>query len=166
MGQNLKPMCTKSWPTLVYSHIFKAMLTNVTKTGLLKAMLQHTHVLSSATEAFNEECATLCSIFSWLYYPIGLKFHHWYVYSKYWINISMVELRCFFKTLRGALDTMEWGHVLLSTVNKRFTSFIFQLCGSDLFMSGTQLRSGKNLSGSITLEKRENKEPKGRKKTM
>ena len=32
-------------------------------------------------------------------------------------------------------------------------------------MSGTQLRSGKNLSGSISSEKRENKQPKGRKKT-
>lgn len=33
-------------------------------------------------------------------------------------------------------------------------------------MSGTQLRSGKNLSGSISSEKSENKQPKGRKKTM
>lgn len=32
-------------------------------------------------------------------------------------------------------------------------------------MSGTQLRSGKNLSGSISSEKSENKQPKGRKKT-
>ena len=32
-------------------------------------------------------------------------------------------------------------------------------------MSGTQLRSGKNLSGSISLEKRENKQPKRGKKT-
>jgi len=33
-------------------------------------------------------------------------------------------------------------------------------------MSGTQLRSGKNLSGLKSSEKRENKQPKGRKKTM
>ena len=32
-------------------------------------------------------------------------------------------------------------------------------------MSGTQLRSGKNLSGSISSEKRENKQPNGRKET-
>ncbi|XP_068671223.1 uncharacterized protein [Montipora foliosa] len=34
------------------------------KTGLLKTMLHHAHALSSTTEAFNEECAKLHSIFS------------------------------------------------------------------------------------------------------
>ena len=42
------------------------------KTGLLKIMLHRTHALSSTTEAFNEECAKLHSIFSRLDYPIGL----------------------------------------------------------------------------------------------
>ena len=35
-------------------------------------MLHRAYALSSMTEAFNEECAKLCSIFSRLYYPIGL----------------------------------------------------------------------------------------------
>ena len=42
------------------------------KTGLLKTMLYRAHALSSTTEAFNEECAKLRSIFSRLDYPIGL----------------------------------------------------------------------------------------------
>ena len=42
------------------------------KTGLLKTMLHRAHALSSTTEAFNEECAKLRSIFSRLDYPIGL----------------------------------------------------------------------------------------------
>ncbi|XP_068756963.1 uncharacterized protein [Montipora capricornis] len=42
------------------------------KTGLLKTMLHRVHALSSTTEAFNEECAKLRSIFSRLDYPIGL----------------------------------------------------------------------------------------------
>ena len=42
------------------------------KTGLLKTMLHRAHALSSTTEAFNEECAKLRSIFSQLDYPIGL----------------------------------------------------------------------------------------------
>ena len=42
------------------------------KTGLLKTMLHRAHALSSTTEAFNEECAKLPSIFSRLDYPIGL----------------------------------------------------------------------------------------------
>ena len=42
------------------------------KTGLLKTMLHRAHALSSTTEAFNEECAKLSSIFSRLDYPIGL----------------------------------------------------------------------------------------------
>ena len=35
-------------------------------------MLHRTYALSSMTEAFNEECAKLCSVFCRLYYPIGL----------------------------------------------------------------------------------------------
>ena len=35
-------------------------------------MLHRAHALSSTTEAFNEECAKLRSIFSRLNYPIGL----------------------------------------------------------------------------------------------
>ena len=35
-------------------------------------MLHRAHALSSTTEAFNEECAKLYSIFSRLDYPIGL----------------------------------------------------------------------------------------------
>ena len=42
------------------------------KTGLLKTMLHRAYALSSTTEAFNEECDKLCSIFSRLDYPIGL----------------------------------------------------------------------------------------------
>ncbi|XP_068705148.1 uncharacterized protein [Montipora foliosa] len=42
------------------------------KTGLLKTMLHRAHAPSSTTEAFNEECAKLRSIFSRLDYPIGL----------------------------------------------------------------------------------------------
>ena len=42
------------------------------ETGLLKTMLHRAHALSSTTEAFNEECAKLRSIFSRLDYPIGL----------------------------------------------------------------------------------------------
>ena len=42
------------------------------KTGLLKTMLYRAHALSSTTEAFNEECTKLRSIFSRLDYPIGL----------------------------------------------------------------------------------------------
>ena len=50
-----------------HSHVVKRY-----KTGLLKTMLHHAHALSSTTEAFNEECAKLYSIFCRLYYPIGL----------------------------------------------------------------------------------------------
>ncbi|XP_015774439.1 PREDICTED: uncharacterized protein LOC107352642 [Acropora digitifera] len=49
------------------SHVDKSY-----KTGLLKTMLHRAHALSSTTEAFNEECAKLRSIFSRLDYPIGL----------------------------------------------------------------------------------------------
>ena len=42
------------------------------KTGLLKTMLHRAHNLSSRTEAFNEECAKLHSMFSRLDYQIGL----------------------------------------------------------------------------------------------
>ena len=42
------------------------------KIGLLKAMLHRAYALSSTTEAFNEECAKLRSLFSRLDYPIGL----------------------------------------------------------------------------------------------
>ena len=35
-------------------------------------MLHRAYALSSMTEAFNEECAKLCSVFCRLYYPIGL----------------------------------------------------------------------------------------------
>ena len=42
------------------------------KTGLLKTMLHRAHALSSTTEAFNEECAKLRSIFSRLDYSIDL----------------------------------------------------------------------------------------------
>ncbi|XP_068692461.1 uncharacterized protein [Montipora foliosa] len=42
------------------------------KTGLLNTMLHRAHALSSTTEAFNEECAKLRSIFSRLDYPSGL----------------------------------------------------------------------------------------------
>ena len=42
------------------------------KTGLLKTMLHRAYALSSTTEAFNEECDKLRSIFSRLDYPIGL----------------------------------------------------------------------------------------------
>ena len=42
------------------------------KIGLLKTMLHRAYALSSTTEAFNEECAKLRSIFSRLDYPIGL----------------------------------------------------------------------------------------------
>ena len=42
------------------------------KTSLLKTMLHRAHALSSTTEAFNEECAKLRSIFFRLDYPIGL----------------------------------------------------------------------------------------------
>ena len=42
------------------------------KTSLLKTMLHRTYALSSMTEAFNEECTKLCSIFCRLFYPIGL----------------------------------------------------------------------------------------------
>ena len=75
MEQNLKPVFTESQPALVYSCIFIAMKSNpVTKlqTQLLKTMLHRTYALSSMTEAFNEECAKLCSIFCRLYYPVGL----------------------------------------------------------------------------------------------
>ena len=41
------------------------------KNGLLKTMLHRAYALSSTTEAFNEECAKLRSIFSRLDYPIG-----------------------------------------------------------------------------------------------
>ena len=75
MEQNLKPVFTESQPALVYSCIFIAMKSNpVTKlqTQLLKTMLHRAYALSSMTEAFNEECAKLCSIFCRLYYPVGL----------------------------------------------------------------------------------------------
>ena len=49
------------------SHVVKRY-----KTGLLKTMSHRAHALSSTTEAFNEECAKLRSIFSRLDYPIGL----------------------------------------------------------------------------------------------
>ena len=42
------------------------------KIGLLKTMLHRAYALSSTTEAFNEECGKLRSIFSRLYCPIGL----------------------------------------------------------------------------------------------
>ena len=42
------------------------------KIGLLKTMLHRAYAFSSTTEAFNEECAKLHSIFSRLDYPIGL----------------------------------------------------------------------------------------------
>ena len=42
------------------------------ETDLLKTMLHRAYALSSATEAFNEECDKLRSIFSRLDYPIGL----------------------------------------------------------------------------------------------
>ena len=42
------------------------------KTGLLKTVLLRAYTLSSRTEAFNEECDKLRSIFSRLDYPIGL----------------------------------------------------------------------------------------------
>ena len=42
------------------------------KTGLLKTRLHRAYALSSTTEAFNEECDRLRSLFSRLDYPIGL----------------------------------------------------------------------------------------------
>ena len=42
------------------------------RTSLLKTMLHQAYALSSRTEAFNEECAKLCSIFCLLDYPIIL----------------------------------------------------------------------------------------------
>ena len=42
------------------------------KIGLLKTMLHRAYALPSTTEAFNEECAKLRSLFSRLDYPIGL----------------------------------------------------------------------------------------------
>ena len=48
-----------------HSHVDKRY-----KTGLLKTMLHRAHALSSTTEAFNEECTKLRSIFSRLDYPI------------------------------------------------------------------------------------------------
>ena len=52
---------------LFQSHVDKRY-----KTGLLKTMLHRACALSSTTEAFNDECAKLRSIFSRLDYPIGL----------------------------------------------------------------------------------------------
>ena len=68
----MKPVSTESQSTPVYSCIFKAMVDKRYKTGLLKTMLHRAYALSSTTEAFNEECAKLRSIFSRLGYPIGL----------------------------------------------------------------------------------------------
>ena len=51
---------------------FQSHVEKCYKTGLLKTMLHRAHALSSMTEAFNEECAKLRSIFSQLDYPIGL----------------------------------------------------------------------------------------------
>ena len=42
------------------------------KDSLLKTMLHRAYALSSTTEAFNEECAKLRSIFSHLNYPLSL----------------------------------------------------------------------------------------------
>ena len=42
------------------------------KFSLLKTMLHRAYALSSTTEAFNEECAKLRSIFSRLDYPCSL----------------------------------------------------------------------------------------------
>ena len=63
MRQDLKPVFTESRPTLVDKRY---------KTGLLKTMLHCAHALSSKTEAFNQDCAKLCFIFSRLDYAIGL----------------------------------------------------------------------------------------------
>ena len=52
---------------LLQSHVDKRY-----KTRLLKTMLHRAYALSSSTEALNEECAKLRSIFSRLDYPIGL----------------------------------------------------------------------------------------------
>ena len=51
---------------------FQSHVDKCYKTGLLKTMLHRAYLLSSSTEAFNQECAKLHSIFSWLDYPIGL----------------------------------------------------------------------------------------------
>ena len=73
MEQNLKPVFTESRPTPAGLLLhFQSHGDKRYKTGLLKTMLYRVYALSSTTEAFNEECDKLRSIFSRLDYPIGL----------------------------------------------------------------------------------------------
>ena len=71
MEQNLKLKSIESQPILACSYISIVILINAIKT-LLKTMLHRAYALSSTTEAFNEECAKLRSIFSRLNYPWSL----------------------------------------------------------------------------------------------
>ena len=72
MGQNLKLTSIESQPILACSYISTVILINAIKT-LLKTMLHRAYALSSTTEAFDQECAKLRSIFSRLDYPWSLK---------------------------------------------------------------------------------------------
>ena len=71
MEQKLKLKSIESQPILACFYISMVILINATD-SLLKTMLCCAYALSSTTEAFNEECAKLCTIFSRLDYPWSL----------------------------------------------------------------------------------------------
>ena len=52
--------------------IFQATRTSAIKSGLLKTMNHRAYALSSTTEAFNQECTRLRSIFTLLDYPLAM----------------------------------------------------------------------------------------------
>ena len=73
MEQNLKLKSIESQPILACSYISTYSHTDKRyKDSLLKTLLHRAYALSSTTEAFNEECAKLHSIFSRLDYPWSL----------------------------------------------------------------------------------------------
>ena len=153
MGKNLKPVCIKSWPTLVNSYIFKATLTNITKNRFIEGhvalhpcpIICHRSLSWGMCHITHEILLTWLSNLSqippliWSY-----QWWNWDVSSKYW---------------RGGTGHNGVSTCFAEHCQQEMYLFYFPALWVRL-VSGIQLRSRKNLSGSWK------QGTKGRKKTM